>query len=535
MKDIAIIGMAVDLPNTKSLEAFWKLISEANTLVGEFPEKRQEQAIKHMRYRRSRSAHSFKQERESFHNGCFLNDAEMFDYRFFNITPKQAQTMDPHQRLLLKTFYRAIDDAGYANKHFRDAETGVFVGFASNPGNDYTTYINDVDPTLGQVALTGNVPCMLANRISHFLDLHGPSTIVDSACSASLVATLNAVKAIQAGDCRMAMVGGARLCTPIADQSSKIGIESSDGKTRTFDARADGTGLGEGSGAVVLKSLDDAIADGDNIYAVLKGGAINHDGFTESLTTPDAGAQSKLLEKAWANAGIKPTDISYIEAHGTATKVGDPIEINGLKKATSAYDFHQHQVALGTVKTNIGHLFEASGILSVIKVALMLQHKSLVKTANFVTENPLLNLDSSPFFISKETRDWTPVNSKYLAGISAFGLGGTNCHVLIEAAPQTSSETEHYTGPHLFTCSAPSLQSFERLKQDWIDYLSTRLADDNLAAICQTQLLRRQYHAFRTAKVVSSMEELMAFVSHMSPTQRPNQPEAHDVLNFPTP
>lgn len=519
MKEIAIIGMGINLPNIRKISEFWELLESGNDLVDIYPKNRQEEAIKYIRYRRSQSFHKFYKDRPSFHNGCFIKDPEMFDFKFFNVTPKQAQTMDPHQRLLLKTMYKAVDDAGYTNDTMRDTKTGVFVGFASNPGNDYISYVNDIDPNLGQIALTGNVPCMLANRFSNFMNLKGPSILVDSACSASLVATHYAIRSIQNGECNMAVVGGVRLCTPVSEDNTKIGIESSNGKTRTFDADADGTGLGEGSGSIVLKSLDEAIADGDSIYAVINGGAVNHDGKKDSLTIPDAQSQANLLQEAWDNTKTDPKDIGFIEVHGTATKVGDPIEVSGLKKAFSKYDIQPKNCAIGTVKTNIGHLFESSGVVGIIKVALMLYHKSIVPNANFKKENPLLQLNKSPFYINKKTKDWDLRNGKRIAGISAFGLGGTNCHLILSDYAEKPSEIKiaPNTSKYLFILSAHTKNAFTKLIKSFKLLFNENCYQDSLSTLCYTQMFGKKHHDIRAAIVFSTFTELKEKVNDLIP------------------
>lgn len=506
--DIAVIGMAVTLPKINTLGDFWTLITSGNDLVDEYPEYRRVESDRFIRYLKNRSLKTVGGERTSFHNGCFLDDVEMFDYKFFNMTPKQATTTDPHHLLVMKTLYKALEDAGYAGDKVAKSDTGVFVGFANNPGQDYSTYILNIDPNLAQVSLTGNVPCMLANRISHFLDVRGPSTIVDTACSASLVATLNAARSIADGYCRMALVAGTRVCTPVNEESSRIGIESYDGKTRSFDASADGTGLGEGSGAVLLKRLDHALEDGDHIYSVIRGGAINHDGATEGITTPDSDSQSRLLVSAWEDAQVDPASIQYIEAHGTATRIGDPIEINGMKRAFAKYDVSPGTCAIGTVKTNIGHLFEGSGVMGLIKTSLSLFHKKLAPVANFKSINPLLQLEGSPLVVSDRLRDWPAAQAPRRAGVSAFGLGGTNCHVVLEEAPvnvcQPAEDREN-----IFVFSGLTEKSLRANIQQFDDWLATTTPDmTQLTHAAYTLISGRKHLPFRHAISAGSVSEL---------------------------
>lgn len=507
--DVAIIGMAVNLPAIDTLGDFWKLVQSGGNMVGEFPPYRRDEVTKYIRYRKLRVLKNSGGERVSFHNGSFLDNAEMFDYRFFNLTPKQASTMDPHHRLILKTLYRAVEDAGYAGDRIAGTKTGVYIGFASNPGQDYSSYLMDVDSGLAQVSLTGNVPCMLANRISHYLDLKGPSMVVDTACSASLVATLNAAKSVSDGVCEMALVAGARICTPVNELSSRIGIESSDGKTRTFDESADGTGLGEGSGAVLMKRLDKAIEDGDRIYSVIKGGAINHDGATDGITTPDAESQTQLLIAAWKDAGIDPETISYIEAHGTATRIGDPIEIDGIKKAFSFYTDKKNICSVGTVKTNIGHLFEGSGVMGLIKTSLSLHEKEMVPVGNYKKPNPLLEMEDSPIYVSETNEPWSSSNGARRAGVSAFGLGGTNCHVVLEEHEINSGQVEG-EGPVLFALSAVTEKSLKNQIGKCKSELPEWIKDSkDLSDAGFTLAVGRKHFQYRFCVIVNSYEELL--------------------------
>ena len=507
--DIAVIGMSVTLPQIDNLGDFWNLIQSGEDLVDEYPEYRREESDRFIRYLRNRAIKKIGSERTSFHNGCFLDNVEMFDYKFFNMTPKQANTTDPHHLLIMKTLYKALEDAGYANR-IAKSNTGVFIGFANNPGQDYSSYVLNIDPNLAQVSLTGNVPCMLANRISHFLDINGPSTIVDSACSASLVATLNAARSVADGLCDMALVGGARVCTPVSEATSRIGIESFDGKTRSFDASADGTGLGEGSGAILIKRLDKALEDGDQIYSVIRGGAINHDGATEGITTPDSDSQCRLLSAAWEDAEVDPKSIQYMEAHGTATRIGDPIEINGMKRALAKHDVAKNNCAIGTVKTNIGHLFEGSGVMGVIKSSLCLHHKKLAPIANYVEENPLLELEESPLYVSDKLKTWPQNNGEQRrCGVSAFGLGGTNCHIILEEAPKLS-KTLPANSKNAFLISALTEKSFANLVKEYQTWFEeTDLSQHSVQDVCFTLMAGRKQLPYRAAFVVETFDDIL--------------------------
>lgn len=258
--------------------------------------------------------------------GAFLDDIDQFDYKYFRLSPKEAGLTDPIQRLFMKTSWHAVEDAGYGGR-IEGTNTGVYMGFASSLNDSYLKMICDLDPYQYPMSIVGNITAMMPTRIAYPLDLKGPTMVIDTACSASLVATHLACRAIRNGDCEMAIVAGARISlSPLDHDYLKVGIESSDGLTKPFDQEADGSGLGEGGAAVVLKSLSKAIADKDNIYAVIKGSAINQDGASIGITAPNPEAQTDVIVKAWQDAGIDPSTIGYVETHGTATKLGDQLK-----------------------------------------------------------------------------------------------------------------------------------------------------------------------------------------------------------------
>jgi phthiocerol/phenolphthiocerol synthesis type-I polyketide synthase B len=517
--DIAIIGMAVNLPNNiLNLDDFWKLILNKETLVKKFPEEREKDLSNYIHYLQDIGIQEPEQKELTFYNGCYFDSIKKFDYNFFNMSPKLASVTDPQQRFLLKTIYMAMEDSGYVGNRISNTNTGVFIGFAANPGGMYSEYIYKVDYTLSQISLTGVIPSMLANRISYLFDLHGPSIVQDCACSSSLVAIHNAKNAIQAGDCDMAIVAGSRLVfSPLISKAGRIGIESSDGYTRTFDMQADGTGYGEGSGAIILKSLNKAEKDYDHIYAVIKGSAVNHDGNKDSITTPNANSQADLLHRAWSNAGIDPASICYIEAHGTATHIGDPIEIDGIRKA-----YHEHVIndkfPIGTVKANIGHLYEGSGIFGFIKAALVLKNKIIPAQANFNVPNPVLNIDESPIFVPTETSLLKPRNSDHCyCGVSAFGLGGTNCHIVLEDYNEFRSvctSQKESNDLYIFTISAKDEESLNALVLEYIHYLNSH--DNSLLDICYSTNVTRSQYNVKLGICFSKKEEILEILNNIS-------------------
>ena len=512
--DIAIVGISVEVPGARDIHGFWDLVAEGRNLTGRFPEHRVRSIEDYLRYIFGTTVRSPADDAIAYRDGAYLEHPEYFDAEFFGMTPKQAATTEPHLRHAMRAMYLAFEDAGYQASRLRGSRTGVFVGFAVNPGSAYLEYLSKIDRSLIQPALTGNVPTMMANRLSHLLDLRGPSMVVDSACSASLVAVHLAKNALLLGDCDTAVVAGARIVSaPIDHPDTRIGIESSDGRTRTLDERADGTGYGEGSGAVVLKRLDRALADGDRVYAVIKGSAVNHDGVAGGVTTPDSASQADLLNTAWANAGVDPRSIGYIELHGTATTLGDPIEIEGLRQAFAPHTGDSRFCAVGTVKANIGHLFEGSGVMGLIKAALVLRNRRLPPLAGFEQPNSRIDFDTSPVRVPTSAEPWASEHGPLRCGVSAFGLGGTNCHVVLEEyaaqAPAPATAGGPAPAPQLFTLSAHSEESLRLLVRAYTDWFERGLFDGVcLEELCATLHRSRTAHRHRLALVVSDLGEL---------------------------
>ena len=531
--DIAVTGLSVEVPDAADQHAFWDIIRTGRSLTRPFPAQRRREVEEYLRYYWESALVPDDEDGVEFHDGSFLERVDLFDHAFFGMSPKQAAVTDPHQRLLLRTAYRALEDAGYTGGRLAGSRTGVYVGYAGNPGWSYLEYFTRIDPALGQLGLTGNIVTMLANRLSYLYDLRGPSMVIDSACSASLAALHQARAGLLLGDCDMAVVAGTRIVlAPMRHPHTRIGIESSDGVTRTFDESADGTGFGEGSGAVVLKRLDRALADGDQVYAVIKGSAVNHDGHSEMMTAPDAAAQADLLEAAWRNAGADPRGIGYLEVHGTATKVGDPVEFEGLRRAFAARTRDRRFCAVGSVKANIGHLFEGSGVMGVIKTALALRHRTIPPLANYTRPNSALDLAEGPVYVPLQAREWPEPDGggPRRAGVSAFGLGGTNAHVVLEefvpaAAGPAPAPAGPATGtpPYLFTLSAASEASLARLVTRYREALDAGEITGSIRDVCYTSNVSRAGHPHRLAYTVGSLPALRAA---LAATEAGEVPEA---------
>ncbi|MBV7327800.1 polyketide synthase [Chloroflexi bacterium TSY] len=443
--DIAVIGMACRFPSAKDYRQFWaNLINQVDS-VTEIPQNRWD-------WRTYWGDPKTESNKTNSKWGGFIDDIDQFDPLFFNISPKEANYMDPQHRIFLQTVWHVIEDAGYRAVDLSGQKIGVYVGVSKN---DYAEAMRGHQQEIVSFVSTGTVHSILANRVSYLLNLRGKSETVDTACSSSLVALHNAVRDIRLGECSAALVGGVNaLITPTMYIShAKSGMLSPDGRCKTFDASANGYVRGEGVGVILIKSLEQAQRDRDHIIGVIKGSAVNHGGRANSLTSPNVKAQTEVIQGAIHDAQIEPETISYIEAHGTATPLGDPIEIKGLTNAfrSGSKRYGLPYCGLGSVKTNIGHLESAAGMAGLIKLMLCLQHRQLPPSLHFQQLNPYIELDETPFFIVDKLQTWTHLGQDdqqmpLRAGVSSFGMGGVNAHIIVEEAPQTTRDVASRNG-----------------------------------------------------------------------------------------
>ncbi|KXJ38924.1 non-ribosomal peptide synthetase [Bacillus spizizenii] len=516
-KDIAIIGMSLNVPGASGKSDFWHLLENGEHGIREYPAPRVKDAMDYLR-----SIQSEFNEKQ-FVKGGYLDEIDRFDYSFFGLAPKTAKFMDPNQRLFLQSAWHAIEDAGYAGDTISGSHVGVYVGY-SKVGYDYERLLSANYPEELHHYIVGNLPSVLASRIAYFLNLKGPAVTVDTACSSSLVAVHMACKALLTGDCEMALAGGIR--TSLLPMRIGLDMESSDGLTKTFSEDSDGTGSGEGVAAILLKPLQDAVRDGDHIYGVIKGSAMNQDGTTAGITAPNPAAQTEVIEMAWKDAGIAPETLSFIEAHGTGTKLGDPVEFNGLCKAFEKVTEKKQFCAIGSVKANIGHLFEAAGIVGLIKSVLMLNHKKIPPLAHFNKPNPLIPFHSSPFYVNQEVMDFTPEDRPLRGGISSFGFSGTNAHVVLEEyTPESEYAPEEGNDPHLFVLSAHTEASLYELAHQYRQYISDD-SQSSLRSICYTASTGRAHLDYCLALIVSSKQELIDKLTSLIQGER-NLPQVH--------
>ncbi len=505
--DIAIIGMSGKFPLAPNIAEFWENLRHEKDCIRAFPEKRLKDALPLL-------PNGFMPEDPpSLCEAGYLEDIDKFDYEFFNLSPNEARLMDPNQRVFLETAWSVIEDAGYGSSRIKGSKTGVYIGHSSDMKYEYHMYVNAADPGIYRdISVPGNVKSIIASRISYILDLKGPSVAVDTACSSALTAVHLACKGIINGDCDMAVAGGVKInIMPIKKSVDEdIGIGSPGDRARTFDDSSDGTSMGEGVAAILLKPLKKAVSDGDNIYAVIKGSAINQDGNSIGLTAPNSAAQEEVILEAWKNAGIDPETISYIEAHGTATRLGDPIEISGIERAFQKHTDRKNFCAVGSVKTNIGHLDNLAGMAGLFKLVLALKHREIPANIHFKRPNRKINFINSPVYINDRLTKWETDGFPLRGGVSSFGLAGTNCHVVIEEYRHVEKKPEEEVQQEVqvFTLSARNREALTRLVNDYKKYLAWN-EEVLLQDICHSANSGRMHYNHRLAIMINSRAELI--------------------------
>ncbi|WNO11560.1 SDR family NAD(P)-dependent oxidoreductase [Teredinibacter sp. KSP-S5-2] len=508
---IAIIGMAGQFPKANNLQEYWQNIIDGKNCISEIPKHRWD-LDKHYQPGQPQEGKS------NCKYAGLLDEYDLFDPRFFDISPAEARSMDPQQRLFLQSCWHTIENAGYNPKSLSGSKCGVFVGSAIG---DYNNLSRKME--LSAHGFTGCAASILAGRISYILNLQGPSIAIDTACSSSLVAIANACDSLLSGTSDMALAGGAYVSSgpDMHITTSQAGMLSADGRCYTFDQRANGFVPGEGVGVVMLKRLDDAIRDNDIIYAQIEGWGTNQDGKTNGITAPNAESQAALEKEVYRKFNIDPESIQLIEAHGTGTKLGDPIEIIGLKNAFKAFTEKQAYCAIGSVKSNIGHCLLAAGVSGVIKVAMALKHKQLPPTINFDKLNEHINLKGSPFYVNTELSPWdVQGKAQRKAAVSSFGFSGTNAHLVIgEYVPDTQARVFRSQSKLLPEFIFPlSAKTEERLLQkcvdlkDFIEQQKSSLAIDSLAYTLQVGREPMEERLCLVAKNLDQLQELLAKV-----------------------
>ncbi len=504
---IAIIGMSGRFPGAPSVEALWDLVCQGGNAFSKLKPEEIDDAFTD----EERAAANYVPARPQ------LPDIELFDAEFFGMFPREAAVTDPQHRVFLEICWEALERAGY-DPHRYPGLVGVFAG-ASMP----TYLINNV---LGERAkaeeftsnyqigcfqqIVGSLTDVLATRIAYKFNLRGPAIAIQSACSTSLLAVSQACQNLLTYTCDMALAGGVSITIP--QRRGYIyqegGMVSPDGVCRPFDEKAAGTVFGSGAGIVLLKRLDDALRDGDRIFAVIRGYGINNDGADKiGFTAPSVEGQADAIASALANAGVDPRTIGYVECHGTATPLGDPIEFGGLKSAFSDAGDARRQCALGSVKGNVGHLDAAAGVCGLIKTTLALYHAKIPGMANYQRPNPRIDLDASPFYIPDSTADWPVTDGPRRAGVSSFGVGGTNVHLVLEQAPAPQDDIEDVSeGPYILPLSARNEAALAAMRLNLRDHLQAN-PDAAISQVAHTLQSGRRAFAHRTAVAVSDMQQ----------------------------
>ncbi|MEU0235897.1 MULTISPECIES: type I polyketide synthase, partial [unclassified Streptomyces] len=440
---IAVIGLSCRLPGAEGPVAFWELLSSGRDAIGEVPEGRWEPPA---------AGHDGPERR-----GGFLDDADAFDAAFFGISPQEALAMDPQQRLVLELAWEALEDARILPGSLGGSSTGIFIGAI---WDDYAKLLHSYGtPAIGQYSVTGTHRGVIANRVSYALGLQGPSLTLDTAQSSSLVAVHAACASLRSGESATALAGGVNLnLVPESTLAlARLGALSPDARCHVFDARANGIVRGEGGGLVVLKPLSAALADGDPVYCVIRGSAVNNDGATPGLTTPGEATQSAALRAACRRAGIDPAHLQYLELHGTGTPVGDPIEARAVGAVTAPGRPDEDPLRVGSAKTNVGHLEAAAGIVGLLKVALSIRHRELPPSLNYETPNPAIPLDRLRLRVQDELGPWPREDAPLLAAVGSLGIGGTNCHMVLAEPPAAARAPESACAPE--TAGVPATAS----------------------------------------------------------------------------
>ena len=498
----AIIGYAARFPGAKDADGYWEILRDGRDAISEVPSDRWDVdeffdpdpgAPGKVVTRRA----------------GFVEDVTGFDAPFFGMSTREVRLMDPQHRLLLETAWRAIEHSGTAPTDLADSNTGVFVGLATH---DYLGMASDelTYPEIEAYMAIGTSNAAAAGRISYRLGLQGPSVAVDTACSSSLVAIHQACQALQLGECDLALAGGANvLLTPATMITfSSAHMLAPDGRCKTFDAAADGYVRGEGCGVIVIKRLEDAVRDGDRIRAVIRGSAINQDGASGGLTVPNGVAQQRVISDALKRADLEPSEVGYLEAHGTGTSLGDPIEAQAAGAALGEGRDPGQPPLIGSATPHIGHLEAAAGIAGVIKVVLSLEHETLPKHLHFENPSPHIPWDRLAVEVVTETMPWERNGRARIAGVSSFGFAGTNAHVILEEAPvaaqsEVAAESPVPAGFDLLPLSARTPDALVRLADQYRTWLTAH-PDAGLADVCFTAGVGRAHLEQRAAIVVDS-------------------------------
>jgi acyl transferase domain-containing protein/acyl carrier protein len=509
---IAIVGMGCRFPHgADNPEAFWQILKDRVDAITEVPKNRWDINAYY-------SPNPDTPGKIYTRYGGFINQLHDFDPYFFGLSPREAISLDPQQSLLLEVSWEALENAGISPELLAGTQTGVFIGISTNDYSQLSLYKNPLE--IDAYAGTGSTHSVAAGRLSYILGLHGPSMAVDTACSSSLLAVDLACQSLRNKESNLALAGGVNciLSPEITINFSKARMLAPDGRCKTFDASANGYIRSEGCGVIVLKRLSDAIADGDNILALIRSSAVNQDGRSSGLTVPNGPAQQALIRLALEKADIEPAQINYVEAHGTGTSLGDPIEVGALAEVFGRARLQQDPLIIGSVKTNIGHAEAAAGIAGLIKVVLALQHEEIPPHLHFKQPNPHINWDKFAIKIPVESIPWLAGSKRRLAGVSSFGFSGTNVHLVLEEAPTKSEPALVNRSLHLFALSAKTQPALANLASRYERFLTAN-PDLTLKDICFTANIGRSHFEQRLAILAESTLQLRHSLSAFTPSK----------------
>ena len=496
---VAIIGMSCRFPKSENSAALWNNLKAGKDCITEVPVDRW-QGYSDWYNSDPRNPHT------SYSKwGGFLDNVDAFDPLFFGISPAEAEVIDPQQRIFLEECWNAIESAGYASSALSNQSCGVYVGCGAG---DYSRVLaNDGQDTVG-AAFMGMSNSILAARISYYLNLKGPALAIDTACSSSLVAVHLACESIRSGENEMALAGGVNvLTTPLGHiLTSQVGMPSQDGRCATFDASANGIVFSEGCGVLLLKRLSQALLDNDEVLGVIEGSGVNQDGKTNGITAPSSIAQEQLLRQVYSKFAIDPKRIGYVEAHGTATPLGDPIEVNALTSAFRRFTDKKNYCALGSVKTNIGHTGLAAGVAGIAKVLLCIKHQKLAPSIHYREPNPHIDFEQSPFYVNTQYRDWVSDQPR-MASVSSFGFSGTNAHVVI-GQYVSSSESGATSGDVFVPLSSKAADQLHQKARDLLSFIRDHEQPVDLVRLAYTLQVGRDAMDHRLGFLVGSVEQL---------------------------
>ena len=508
---IAIIGMGFRLPGGAHEESsLWRILSDGVDVITEIPGDRWDLEAYY-------DPDPDKPGKMNCRHGAFLSGVDRFDAEFFGISPREAASMDPQHRLLLETSWQALETAAIAPASLRDTKMGAFVGVSTN---DYGRMVYADEEGIDAYSTVGNSYSAAAGRLSYFFGVHGPSLAIDTACSSSLVAVHQACRSLRQGECNLALAAGVNvILTPHANINfCKSRMLAPDGRCKTFDASADGYVRGEGCAVVVLKPLSSALASGDRILAVIRGSAVNQDGRSGGLTAPNGPAQEAVIREALVAADVVPHEVSYLEAHGTGTSLGDPIEVRAACAVLCKDRPPDQPLAIGSIKTNIGHLEAAAGVAGLLKVILAFQHKLIPPHLHLKKKNPYIDWDQWPIVVPTALTPWNPANGRCIAGVSSFGFSGTNAHVVVSEPPPAAMSSESLgqnfvqmsgTPLQLLPLSARNESALLELAGRY-QQLFSKNPNLELADVCHTAGIGRSHFEYRLAVVAADLPEAEA-------------------------